>query len=62
MYFLVLCNLLFTPSIIAREMKMQKRSRFNIQNLERNCMKMEFPREMQLLMEKIKANGFKQIQ
>ena len=36
--------------------------RFNIQNLERNCMKMEFPREMQLLMEKIRANGFKQIQ
>ena len=35
--------------------------KFNIQNIERNCMKMEFPREMAALMEKMKANGFKQI-
>jgi alpha-galactosidase len=26
-----------------------------------NCMKMEFPREMQQLMDKLKANGFNQI-
>ncbi|MBQ8753586.1 MAG: sugar phosphate isomerase/epimerase [Lentisphaeria bacterium] len=36
--------------------------RYNIQNIERNCMKMEFPREMQQLMEKIKASGFTGVQ
>ena len=34
---------------------------YNIRNVERNCMKMECPREMQQLMDKLKANGFNQI-